>query len=70
MKFRDITVGAYSRLHELIASRSEPPCVPFLGYEYPKDQPDFIYGWQEQDFTRELVNAFNQYALWVGRVGL
>lgn len=70
MNFRDLTVGAYSKLHELIASRIEPPLLPFLGYEYPKGQADFIYDWQERDFTRELVNALNQYALWVERVGL
>jgi len=70
MNFRDLTVGAYSKLHELIASRVESPLVPFLGYKYLKGQPDFIYDWQERDFTRELVNAFNQYALWVERVGL
>ena len=70
MNFRDLTVGAYLKLHELIASRSKPPLVPFLGYEYPEGQPDLIYDWQERDFTRELVNAFNRYALWLERLGL
>jgi|CXWL01.1.fsa_nt_gi hypothetical protein len=70
MNFRELTVDAYSRLHDLIASRVEPPLVPFLGYKYPEGKPDFIYDLQERDFTRELVNAFNQYAYWVERVGL
>jgi hypothetical protein len=70
MNFRTLTTGAYLKLHELIASCSESPLVPFLGYEYPEGSPDIRYQWQEHDFTRELVNAFNTYAFWVWRLGL
>lgn len=70
MDFRALTTNAYSKLHELIALNSEPPLVPFLGFEYSEGQADITYGWQERDFTRELINTFNKYALWVWRLDL
>ncbi len=70
MSYRELALTAYARLHELIESRQEPPLVPFLGYEYPVGTSDFIYDWQERDFTRELVNTLNEYAHWLNRVDL
>jgi hypothetical protein len=67
---RDLRVDAYLKLHELIASRSGPPLVPFLGFAYSEGSPDIRYQWQENGFTRELVNAFNTYAFWADRLSL
>lgn len=53
-----------------MASRDEPPLVPFLGFEYVDGPSDIRYQWQERDFTRELVNTFNKYAFWVERLGI
>ncbi len=70
MSYSTLAVGAYTKLHELIESRQEPPPVQFLGYDFADGQPDFIYDLQESDFTRELVNTFNEYAYWLHRVSL
>jgi hypothetical protein len=70
MSFHDLTVVAYAKIHELMKSSESQHTVPSLGFEYSTEQPDFIYQLQEADFTRELVNAFNQYAYWLARLAL
>jgi hypothetical protein len=70
MNFHDLTTEAYAKLHTLFGANDTHLALPFLGYEYPTSQTDFIYQWQEDDFTRELVNAFNQYAYWLTRLVL
>ena len=68
MNFRDLAMGAYIKLHDAIASKQNKLLISLLGFEHPAGDTDFIYDWQERDFTRELVNAFNQYAYWVDRI--
>lgn len=68
MNFRDLVIGAYNKLHDAITSKQDKSLISFLEYEHPAGDTDFIYDWQEHDFTRELVNAFNQYAYWVDRI--
>lgn len=70
MNFRELTTGAYLKLHESIATEGHSPLTPYLGYEYEKGEPDFAYDWQENDFTRELVNSYNQFSYWLTRIQL
>jgi hypothetical protein len=70
MKFSEVMIAAYSKLQESIATESAPYPIQLLRFEYPKGEPDFVYDWQEPDFTRELVNLFNQYAYWLTRAQL
>ena len=70
MNFRDLTTGAYSKLHDLFPSSDAFDLVELLGYDYSSDANDFIYSQQEEDFTRELVNSFNQFAYWLARINL
>ena len=65
MNFHDLTTAAYAKLHALFGANDTHLVIAFLGYEYPAGQTDFIYQWQEDDFTRELVNSFNQFAYWL-----
>lgn len=67
MNFRKLTVSAYAKVHDIIAVRDQP-VAPFLAYKYDDLSSDFIYSQQEQDFTRELVNAYNQYSYWLDRL--
>jgi hypothetical protein len=39
-----------------------------LEFDYPEYSVDFAYGWQEPDFTRELVNSHNHFVLWLNRL--
>ena len=68
MNFHELTVGAYSKLRDRVSMNPEPPLVEFLGFEYKSESNDFIYSHQEQDFTRELVNSFNQFAYRLDRI--
>jgi hypothetical protein len=70
MNFHRLTTAAYIKLHELMESHMTPLLVPFLSFEYEPESKDFIYTLQEQDFTRELVNSFNQFAYWLARIDL
>lgn len=70
MSYRDLMLGAYAKLHDAIESDRTRPLVHFLEYEHPSGQSDLIYDLQENDFTRELINAFNQYVYWLNRVAL
>jgi hypothetical protein len=68
MKFSELTLKAYKQLHDLIESNEIKDSIQFLEFDYPDDQLDFIYGLQENDFTRELANTFNQFAYWLNRI--
>lgn len=70
MSYRHLVLGAHAKLHDAIESSHAKLLSQFLGYEYPTGQPDLIYDLQEDDFTRELVNAFNHYIYWLNRVAL
>ncbi len=70
MKFRELTIGAYSKLHDLIDASSLPLTLELLGFDYPEGKNNFIYKMQEDDFTRELVNEFNQFAIQLHRISL
>lgn len=70
MSFRELTTGAYAKLHDLLPCDRAFELVPLLGFDYPSNANDFIYVQQEVDFTRELVNGFNQFAYWLARVAL
>ncbi|HMB56208.1 MAG TPA: hypothetical protein VKM35_03270 [Arenimonas sp.] len=70
MNFSEVMIGAYHKLQEAIANESVPHPIGFLKYEHTKGESDFVYDWQESDFTRELVNTFNKYAYWLTRAQL
>lgn len=70
MNSREIAIDAYSKLHDLISCSHAFDLVPFLGFRYEDKSNDFIYSQQEIDFTRELVNCFNQFAYWLARVAI
>lgn len=70
MDFRELTTGAYAKLHDMLPSDEAFALVPLLSFDYPSKSNDFIYSQQEADFTRELVNSFNQFAYWLGRIAL
>lgn len=70
MNFRELTLDAYTKLHDAIDANTEPPVVQLLGFDYTSNSNDFIYSIQEDDFTRELVNLFNQFAYWLNRISL
>ena len=69
MNFRELTTTAYSQYHDLIDSRSLKPDEDLLPYDYPTGK-NLITDWQEGDFTRELVNKFNHFAVIVFRLRL
>lgn len=58
---------ALERFHDIRIGETAP-LVERLGYDYPHDGANIAYGWQEPDFTRELVNAHNHFALLVDRL--
>lgn len=68
MSFRELTIGAYKALHDTIEQSSDESVVPFLAFEYPSKTTDIIYWQQEQDFTREIVNEYNQFAYCIDRL--
>ena len=68
MSHRAFVLAAYTKLLDAIEAAPSPPLIQFIGYEYAAGHPELVYDWQEQDFTRELVNAFNQYAYWTNRI--
>ena len=70
MEFSEVMIDAYSKLQISIATESAPHPIELLKYEFQRGEPDFVYDWQEPDFTRELVNLFNQYAYWLMRAQL
>ena len=70
MSFRELTTGAYLKLHEAMEAEDSPRPIPLLGYDHLGTSSDFIYDWLEQDYTRELVNLHNQLAYWHGRLTL
>ncbi len=66
-------ITAYSKLQNLISSNNSPVLIPLLGFDYPRSDTELLnimYGQQERDFTRELVNSFNNFAFWVERIRL
>ncbi|WON74780.1 hypothetical protein [Nitrosospira sp. Is2] len=70
MSYRDLTVGAYAKFQDLIACETTPPPVPFLEQAHREHPHDLRYDWQERDFRRELINSFNEYAVYVWRLTL
>lgn len=68
MNFHDLCNAAYSKVSKLSLESATDPSLALLGYDYSQSQNDFIYQLQQDDFTRELVNHFNQYTYWLTRL--
>jgi hypothetical protein len=65
----DVLLEAYGKFHELRVNGSTASLGEMLGFDYPDGAMDMAYGWQEPDFTRELVNAHNHFVVWLNRLG-
>ena len=52
----DVVIEALRRFHVLRINGNLPPLGERLEFESPGHSVDRVYGWQEPDFTLELVN--------------
>lgn len=68
INFHDLCINAWSKVSKLSIQTATDPALELLGYDYPQSQNDPIYQLQQEDFTRELVNHFNQYLYWLTRL--
>lgn len=64
----EVVVEALRRFHDLRVNGNLPFHGEMLKFDYPEHSVDVAYGWQEPDFTRELVNAHNHFVLWLNRL--
>lgn len=61
---------AYKKLWQLVAEERLSPSTQFLPYSFKTETRDLIYGLQEQEYTRELLNAINQFSARLHRLVL
>lgn len=64
----DVLLEAHRKFHDLRVSGAMTPLGEMLGWDYPEGGGDIAYGWQEPDFTQELVNAHNHFVVWLNRL--
>ena len=61
---------AYKKLWQLIAEKRISPPGRFLPYSFKTESKNLIYGVQENEYTRELINTINQFSARLHRLVL
>ena len=64
----EVVIEALRQFHNLRVDGDLASCGEMLEFDYPEYSVDLAYGWQEPDFTRELVNSHNHFVLWLNRL--
>lgn len=67
-EFLEVVIEALRKFHDLRVGGNLPQLGEMLGFEYPDGGVNIVYGWQEPDFTQELVNSHNHFVVWLNRL--
>jgi len=64
----EVVLEAHRRFHDLRVNGSMAMLGEMLRFDYATGGTNPAYGWQEPEFTRELVNAQNHFVVWLNRL--